>query len=138
MDSLQINSAVLELYKSILADLFNKRLSDQGVSIAKLEKEKSKFVQLKRGVEDKFFANEIERPMFKNAVNRYEKEIIQINGRISELSSTHTWFKKYLNEGLFLLSNLHYHFTRVPIEYKQKIVGSIFPGNLIFEDKKKE
>jgi len=91
---------------------------------------------LKTNAEDRFFAKEIDRPTFINASSRYEKEIVRINGRISELSAIHSGFRKYLNEGFPLLSNLHYHYTRVPVEYKQKIIGSIFPGNLIFEDKK--
>lgn len=136
LEAIQVDPAVLELYKAILVDLFNKRLSDQGINISNLKAEKSRYAQLKSNAEDRFFANEIDKPTFMNASSRYEKEIIQINGRISELSAIHSGFQKYLNEGLPLLSNLHYHYARVPVEYKQKIVGSIFPGNLVFEDKK--
>ena len=61
------------------------------------------FAQMKTNAEDRFFAKEIDRPTFINASSRYEKEIIRINGRISELSAIHSGFRKYLNEGFPLL-----------------------------------
>ena len=82
-----MNPAVLELYKAILADLFDKRLSEHGDSIVNYEKEKSRFFQMKSSAEDRFFANEIDRQTFMNAATRYENNIIHINGRISELSA---------------------------------------------------
>lgn len=45
-------------------------------------------------------------------------------------------FLKYVGYGLSLLGNLEGYYNQAAIEIKSKIVSSIFPENLIFEEKK--
>lgn len=136
LSSLEIDRAVLELHRAVMRDIYKKYEGDNEEEIGKLQNEKKKLEDLKNSATDKFLANEIEKEIYNNTFSRYERKIIELNGRIAELNLSFSGYSKYLNEGLPLLSNLTYHYKNIPIELKQKMVGSIFPEKLIFEDNK--
>lgn len=136
LTSLSVSEGVLALYQEILRDLSNSNYSKQEEEIAKLEKERENILSLKTVAEDKYFSCDISKDIFDNAVSRYDTKIMHINGNISELKTSLEGFNTYLEQGLPLISNIHTYYSKVPVQLKQKIVGSIFPGKLIYEDKK--
>ncbi|MGB1102280.1 MAG: hypothetical protein ACPG21_01490 [Crocinitomicaceae bacterium] len=63
---------------------------------------------------------------------RYEGEKAALENRIKIIKGTGSNFEGYLNYGINILSNLYKFYVAGNIREKQKILGSIFPGNLIF------
>lgn len=53
-----------------------------------------------------------------------------------EIDSTDSNFMQYVKYGFSLLKDLRKYYEISSIEIKQKILSSIFPGKLIFEDNK--
>ncbi len=49
------------------------------------------------------------------------------------LSKSQTDFKNYINNSITLLGNLTSYYKTSSVSTKQKIVGSIFPENLVFD-----
>lgn len=47
-----------------------------------------------------------------------------------------TSFEKYCRFGMGILTNLDYYFDEASLEIKRKMLGSIFPGKLTFQDGK--
>jgi len=41
---------------------------------------------LRNSVEDKYFANDIDTTTYKNTLARYDRKIIEINGKIAEMN----------------------------------------------------
>ena len=133
--SLEINDPVIELYKVIMKDIYKKYEGDNQTEINKLLKEKEKFKNLRINAEDKYFNGDIDKQKYNDVNNRYERKIMEINGKIAELNLSYSGYSKYLNEGLPILTNLTYYYKNASIELKQKLIGSIFPEKLIFENK---
>lgn len=136
LSALEIDEPILKLYKAIMKDIYKRYEGDNEIEISKLRDEKKKLEDLKNSATDKFLANELEKGIYNNTISRYDRKTIEINSKIAEMNLLFSGYSKYLNEGLPLLCNLSYYYKCVPIELKQKLIGSIFPEKLIFEEKK--
>ena len=58
-----------------------------------------------------------------------------IKMKIEDLNNHETNYNKYLKFGINLVSNLNDYYTVASVQVQQKIVSSIFPQKLIFEEK---
>jgi len=56
--------------------------------------------------------------------------------QIADLEITHTAFQKYTRYGMSLLKDLTWYFQEAGLEAKRKLLGSIFPAKLTFQDGK--
>lgn len=65
---------------------------------------------------------------------RYEREINKLVNKSSQLKHTNGEVKEFVDFGLQFLPNLVRHYVSGDTAIKQKIVGSIFPENLVFEN----
>ena len=135
LKSFDFTPEIVELYQEILRDVFNKNEGDKDQQIKILENDKKNIEESIVKAEDKVVEGDIDHTTFKNVVERYRKRIDEISLRISELSSYKAFINDYIKEGLPLLKNLEKKYITAPIEIKQKIIGSIFPGKLTFNGK---
>ena len=55
---------------------------------------------------------------------------------MEDLSLTDTAFEKYSRYGISLLTHMDIYFQMASLEVKRKMLGSIFPGKLIYQDGK--
>jgi site-specific DNA recombinase len=55
---------------------------------------------------------------------------------VADLEITDTAFQKYTRYGMSLLKDLTWYFQEAGLEAKRKLLGSIFPAKLIFQDGK--
>ena len=67
---------------------------------------------------------------------RYKDKINSLEFKKQEFKFQDTNFMKYTNYGLSLLGDLDRYYKQAAIEVKSKIVSSMFPEKLIFEEKK--
>ncbi len=54
--------------------------------------------------------------------------------QINDLEVTDTAFEKYTRYGMSLLKDLSWYFQEAEPQAKRKLLGSIFPAKLIFQD----
>ena len=73
---------------------------------------------------------------YKKAKARYERDISDLVRRKTELESRDSEFFKYVKYGFSLLKDLPEYYLKADIAVKQRIISSIFPQELIFEEKK--
>jgi len=64
------------------------------------------------------------------------EQIDRLNIQIADLEITDTAFQKYTRYGMSLLKDLTWYFQEAGLEAKRKLLGSIFPAKLIFQDGK--
>ena len=64
------------------------------------------------------------------------EQIDKLTDQISNLEITDTAFQKYTKYGMSILKDLPWYFQEAGLEAKRKLLGSIFPGKLTFEDGK--
>jgi hypothetical protein len=87
-------------------------------------------------IEDKCAMNEIPYEKAEQQINRYQTNIAQLNCEIAELKSQETNYMKYIKFGTTLLSNIDVYFKEAKFENRLRILSSIFPEKMIFENDK--
>ncbi len=87
-------------------------------------------------VEDSFFEGSIDVETYNTAKVRYKNRIDDLLNRKAELEAKDSNFMQYVNYGFSLLKNLDKYYLKSNIAVKQKIISSIFPEKLIYQDKK--
>ena len=64
------------------------------------------------------------------------EKIDRLNIQIADLEITDTAFQNYVKYGMSLLKDLTWYFQEAGLEAKKKLLGSIFPAKLTFQDGK--
>ncbi|MCI0750638.1 MAG: hypothetical protein L0Y35_02255 [Flammeovirgaceae bacterium] len=65
---------------------------------------------------------------------KFKAEIKKLKDKLEELEGTESNYSRYLNFGVNLIRNLSYYYEKASLLNKQKLIGSIFPENLIIEN----
>lgn len=65
---------------------------------------------------------------------KFKAEIKKLKDRLDELEGRESNYSKYLNFGVNLIQNLRNYYEKASPVNKQKLIGSIFPENLIIEN----
>ena len=136
LKSFQVPEEVLLLYYHILRDMFKHDDTDREQEIERLKSKVEGYQSKIHSVEDKYFDNAIDKATYDDARRRYKESINSLETKIKELQFQDSNFLNYAGYGLSLLGNLEGYYKQAAIEVKSKIVCSIFPGKLIFAEKK--
>lgn len=134
LKSINIPEEIAKLYYAILKDVFK---VDDAKRLKTLEGMDKQIAILKTRIEsneDAFMDGAINESEFKRIKNRYENNLSNLNLKYTQLQFQKSNFQKYMDFGFTLLMNLDRYYIDAPLEVKQKIIGSIFPENLIFEE----
>lgn len=78
--------------------------------------------------------NEIEKDSYSFMKPKFKTEIKKFQSKLEELQGAETNHSKYLSFGVNLIQNLGYYYENASLINKQKLIGSIFPENLIIEN----
>ena len=65
---------------------------------------------------------------------KFKAEIKKLQDKLEEIAGTETNHTKYLKFGVNLIQNLSFYYENASLVNKQKLVGSIFPENIIIEN----
>lgn len=133
LETIKIKKEVQHLYERMLKSLVQSNRS------SRVEKE----AQIQRALEKNFARGEKALQMMLDE-ELSSAEYRGIKGRLDESNEILNREKlalgygeldsQRLSEGLSLLSNIESFYNRADVEVKQKLVGLIFPGNLVFEN----
>ncbi len=129
--TLNVKSEVLELYMAVLRDVFTLK-EGRNNKVRLFEDQLAEAKSMMEQVEDKFFSNQIDLDTYHNAKDRYKKNIYELEEKIQNLYTVRSDYDKYISDGLPLLQNIDEYFEKASTTTKQRIIGSIFPGKLIF------
>ena len=134
--SFKILEEVLLLYYKILEDVFRKDDIQRIKEIKTIDRNVEEFEKLINSVEDKYFENKINDIDYNRAKQRYTDQINELKKKRKELELHDSNFMKYVKYGFWLLKDLPDYYSQANIEVKHKIISSIFPEKIIFEEKK--
>lgn len=135
VSGIEPNQDVLSLYYYVMKDIFGKDENERLIALNRLTGQINEKTKLLEGVQDRYFANEINSNEYHTAQNRYTAQIDELIRERTELSGQDTNFKKYLRYSFGLLKNLNSHYQKASFEVKQRIIGSIFSEKLVFDGK---
>ncbi len=123
------------MYLTILSDVFKENDEDRNKGRIKINQQIEALDSRINVLNDKFIDGEIDQPTYKDTKKRYESTKSELVSKHILIKPEGTAIKNYLFFALSLSKNLSKFYKMADMEIKQQIIGSIFPGNLIFEDK---
>lgn len=132
--NMQPAANVLDLYVASLEEYFKDREGDKEKHLIRLDKELVQVEGMLEALEDKFFSGSVNLDTYNNVRQRYTLRINDLKHQIEELQLQDQEFMEYVHSSSTLLHNLERHYTHSDIDNKQKLIGSIFPEKLIYEN----
>lgn len=135
LKSFEVSEDILSLYHFILQDIFYSDDKAIEVEKLKLENEIENISKKLRSLHMKFIDDEITPQDYKELKSSLEDRKNDLVGKHLTINKMDREFSKYTTYGLSLLKNISGYYQQAPGEVKSKIISSIFPENLIYEEK---
>ena len=135
LSSMNIKKDVAKLYKEIVKDVIKEKEGD--ISSKKTEIKK-RIINAKNqldNAQDKYFSGEIESETFNNAKERYSQIIGSLERDLNDFNVDEMLLDTQINFSFNLLKDLDFYYLNASTKFKGKILGSIFPENLVYWDK---
>jgi DNA invertase Pin-like site-specific DNA recombinase len=133
-DNVAVKPEVAKLYLEVMGSIFKNNESDREQQIKK-HKENAVHAEKKlASLEEKYILNEIERDSYSFMKPKFKEELQAAKSKIEELQGVETNYSKYLKSAVNLIQNLPIYYGKATVNNKQKLIGSIFPENLIIEN----
>lgn len=137
LDTLQPPSEIIDLQMAMMEALFKAKEGDRDQQIKKLKTEVGQHKQnLLKFDQQRFISGELEVDSYQRLKSHTLEQIDKLNVQVADLEITDTAFQKYTKYGISLLKDLTWYFHEAGLEAKRKLLGSIFPAKLIFENGK--
>ncbi len=132
--SFQVKPEVASLYLTVMEDIFATEEGDRKKELQKLDSQMRECSEKILKNDQMFMNGDFEKDSYKRIKDHYQKELWELTQRKEEMARMDTAFGKYMKWGFSLLMDLPKYYQAAPIEIKQKMVGSIFPEKLVFDE----
>ncbi|MBK7908988.1 recombinase family protein [Candidatus Pollutiaquabacter sp.] len=136
LSSFQPSPVMVEIYTKVLEQHFaerrksaveDARLCEQGLVAVKTKLER---------LNDLFISNEIDKESYTSTKERLIVELTQLQERLASVTSRRKDSVDFVRASLGYLTSLADRYEGARIEFKQRLLGSMFPKKLIFENDK--
>ena len=134
--SIAVAPEVARLHLAVMEDIFCEKEGSREQQIANVDAEIKKLEKRLFDVDEKFVEGALQPDSYHRLKSTYLEKKGELERRKAELEHADTNFMKYVRYGLSLLSDLPRYYREAPVAVKQKMVGLIFPGKLVFEGEK--
>ena len=131
-----INLNVVELYQTILLDYTKLSEADKAKLLEPLKAEVEKCKTRISNARQLMLDGELEAKEYKAIRDEYEYKARKLEAQIAEMTLMDSELKNQLEFCRELLPNLTKYYATADLRAKQEIIGSIYPGKLVFEGKK--
>lgn len=135
-EEVAVKPEVANLYLEVMGSVFKNNESNREQQLKKHQDELAVAEKKLTSLEEKYILNEIEKDSYAFMKPKFKEEVKQAKLKIEELNETETGYGKYLKSGVTLIQNLDFYYNKANLNLKQKLIGSIFPENLIIENNK--
>lgn len=132
----KFTSEANEVYKEMVKLLMMGSDSDKSKQILKLEKDLEKQEQKLRKLQDIYIDGGLSREDYNSMRERYSSEKTLAEHKLDEIRNEKTGLKKSLERGVGILSGIGRTYKSANFTDKRRIISSIFPENLVFDEGK--
>lgn len=134
LKTFEIKKEVLTLYDKILEKTFQSHYKELEIEKMTLEKQISELDRRITLVEEKYFDRHINDVEFRRYKDRFDSEKSELVMKHISIKKMPSEYSKYMRFSYTLLGNLSQYYKFASLDIKKKIIGSIFPEKLRFEN----
>lgn len=131
--SIRVAPEVARLYLAVLKDVQDEREGSREATLAKVDAEIAALDEKLTDAAEKLVEGAIPQDAYARLVARYETQKRELEDRRKALHEGASDLLHNARYGLSLLADLPRYYHSAGIEAKDRILSSIFPGNLVFE-----
>ncbi len=125
------------IYEMMIKKILSGNEQQSANKRSKLKKEiKEESTKRLENLQDLLVDGKINPVAYSEAHLRYNSKREELKKCLNEIQSTNSQYKVWLSKGVHLLKDLKEHYKKSSIDQKQKLLSSIFPENLFFEENK--
>jgi site-specific DNA recombinase len=129
------NSGIVELYyEEVLKGIFQSNKKSQKATIASLDEEILKNEKRMNNAQELMLDSKIDASEYKIIKTRFEELNSNLRKEKEGLELVDSGYGKYLKQNISMLKGIDVYFEKAPLEVKHKIMGSMFPEKLVFEN----
>jgi site-specific DNA recombinase len=132
--SFKIQPEVKRLYRKILEKKFESMNSQKDTDLKNIKSELLEYAQRVSSLNEKFVADQIDVDTYSTMKKKFDDEVISLKARETIILNQESDFQIYMKKGITLVDNLKRFYQEATLEIKQKIVSSIFPEKLVFDE----
>jgi site-specific DNA recombinase len=127
---------IKDLFKEVVMDSIKGSSQDTQAKLQHIQLEIEKTRQRLESLQDKFIDNEIGKEDYNMLKSKYNTDIERLIAQRSDISLMTKNITLQLEFCMDILENLSGFYEKTDVVGKQRIIGSIFTGNLIYSEKK--
>jgi site-specific DNA recombinase len=135
LNSFEISDEVANLYVNILEDVFAKQDDNKQSERHNIEQAIKNIDNQIDSLENKFLDELISAEQFNHLTQKLEYRKNDLVSKHVVINSSKKDFNKYLSFGFSMLADLSNYYKEASTTTKQRIIGSIFPEKIIYENK---
>jgi site-specific DNA recombinase len=133
---IRANAEVLEAYYEALKEKFGEYQKDNSKTIQRMGEEIKKHEARIKNAQLLMIDTDIDMAEYRSIKKTCEEAINKLAKEKAELENTDSDYVEYLSYSVEVLKKIDYTFETADLPVKQKIIGSICPEKLFFENKK--
>ena len=124
------------MYCKIIEKQFEKSEHLQHEAIIQTKKEIAETTMKIDSANLKFVEEKIDYESYQSVKKNLDEKLRVLQQKMTSLQSMDTEFKRFISKGFLLVDNLKDFYKKASVDVKQKIIGSIFSQNLVFDGDK--
>ena len=134
LDTISLKPQSVNLYLKFFEEIYKREKGNRKDEIIKLQNEIEKLKARILKTDVKFIDEMIDVQTYNNLKESFMKDMVQLQARKSDLEQVDFDFIQQLEFVFNFISKIGSSYRMAELEIKQKIIGSIFPKKLIFEN----
>jgi site-specific DNA recombinase len=134
LGSFKVDAEVTTLYTAVMEDLFKAKEGDRSLEITRKEKVLGELERKLLKIDEMFLEGAIAKDSYHRLKSSAKQEYQEVESMIHTLKNTDTNYMKYCRYGMSIVSHLDVLYQEVMPAFQKKLLGSIFPGKLVFEN----
>ena len=135
LEKITANKESISLFSEVMKDYFKQTGKQKMNRTKEISEQIEKNRQRIQNAQQLMLDGELAASDYKEIRNRYEPEIEKLVTKQLQLKQQDSNITEHVTNAVKLLENLPQYYSRAALPIKQKIIGSMYPEKLIFENK---
>ena len=125
---------VIDAYYKIMHEMFKSNGENKSQAIKSINTEINLNRERINKAQQMMLDGDLSSAEFRNIKAQFQPEIDRLSRKVIEVASLDANYKRYMDGGFSLLKHFASQYERANLDTKQKLIGSIFPEKLVFEN----
>lgn len=134
LHSIKIKPEIIKLYSEIIKDVFSESNTEQNKRILQVDKEISLNTDKLNKIDNLLIEGKIDDLTHKRMTVDVNQKLKNLAAEKSQTGLMDSDYHRYLNYGFNILRDLDKYYLEADIEIKGKLLSSVFPGRLVYEN----